>query len=941
MKSHQIRYTDTAFLEMELERLKEQYDRLSSDRFIFYVTWSTNPDTDVPAIARCIEERFPNAIYYGNEVSASIIEGRHSYGIYICCYVLEGDDTRAEMLWIEHDTCCPSLDWLWSHCKTLDGLKGVELIPSSWDNEMFGIDNSSTCLSSGIPVFGGLSISHLDPSLDAQIFAKGHPVTCRGTVAILYFGKDLHITGNCIVGWKGLGRFMTVTRSAGKTIREIDGQKPQDIYRKYLNLVDNDSSDTLVFPLMLEEDGIEFLRTPRGFFPDKSVQMIVPVREGSLVRIAYGDKNTILDSLYDRTDEICSFNPETIKSFSCSARKWFWGDEEVSRETLPLQEIASTNGFYTGGEILRIGDRIRILNSTLVLISFREGEGKAVNRSTIKRKKDCSLIARITHFAGEIVQEQEEALRTASEEKQRNDLIHEIIHSHKWSFTVNGNDEIVSFELADGIKELTDCKIDATPYSWTEIVHPDDKKDTIDKFVATIRDHTCTTPHDTTFRMMEKDGRFHWFHAAGRIVRDSFGRGEFFGILIDISDQIEMQVENRRKLEEALAMAQSANKSKTAFLFNMSHDIRTPMNAIMGFTSMAKRNIGNSEKAMDYLNKIDLSGQQLLLLINQVLEMSRIESGRTEFDCKPVNLKERYEAIVTIVSEQAREKGLNFNHRLSGITHCHLLADDAKMSQITMNITGNAIKYTPSGGTIDFSLEETECDRRGYARFVMTVQDTGIGMSKEFQKVLFEPFTREKSSTVSRIQGTGLGLSIVKSLLELTGGKIEVSSEPGKGTRFDVTVDFKIDSCSPETAVPVLKSGTGSLKGRRVLLVEDNALNREIARFILEDMGLQVEEAEDGDIAVRMIEQQFAKGEYDRYDYILMDIQMPVMDGYEATRRIRKTDSQAGVHIPVLAMTANAFEEDRQNAMAAGMDGHLAKPIDTTKLQEMLQHFAK
>ncbi len=939
MKSYQIRYTDAGSFESRLNEIRELHSSLPSDRFLFYITWSVYPDKYIPTIAQCIERTFPDAIYYGNEVSASIVEGVHQYGIYISCQVLEGQNTKASLLWMEEDTEYSSLENLWSYCRTLDGLKAVELIPSSYDNEHLDIDNSKISLSSRVTIFGGLSISCQELTLEASVFAKGHPVAKKGTAVILYFGDDLHIASNCIVGWKGLGRYMAVTRSSGKDIHEIDGQKPRDIYKKYLNLVDDESSDTLVFPLMLEEEGVEYLRTPRGFYPDGSVQMIVPIHKDSLVRIAYGDKNTILDSLYDKLNLIESFDPEVIKSFSCAARKWFWGDEEISRETIPLQRIATTNGFYTGGEILRIGNRIRVMNSTLVLISFREGNAKTRNRSTIKRNKDSSLLARITHFTGKIVQEQEEALKIAEEERKRNNIIHEIIQSNKWSFIVDRNDEVIGSELSSGFQKLTDINLSSSLFAWTEAIHPDDKADTMAKFHAAIKDHSCRTPFDTTYRMMERDGRYHWFRSAGRMIRDEFGKGEFLGIHIDISDQVREQQKNQKKIENALAMAQSANKSKTTFLFNMSHDIRTPMNAIMGFTNMAIRNCDDRDKVIDYLNKIDISGQQLLMLINQVLEMSRIESGRIEFNYKPVNLKERYMALVTVLGEQAKSKGLTFNHQLVDIKHNNILADEARMSQITLNITGNAIKYTHAGGTIDFTLKEVECGRPGYARYVFTVQDNGIGMSKEFQKVLYQPFTREKSTTVSKIQGTGLGLSIVKSLLDLIGGTIQVESDTGKGTRFDITVELEIDDSTRSTDTSDSGSTSRTLDGCRVLLVEDNELNREIARFILEDMGLKVEEAEDGDIAVRTVREQFDKGEYDHYDFILMDVQMPVMNGYEATRLIRETDTMAGVHIPIIAMTANAFSEDRQDAMNAGMDGHLAKPIDIDRLKETLLQF--
>lgn len=403
--------------------------------------------------------------------------------------------------------------------------------------------------------------------------------------------------------------------------------------------------------------------------------------------------------------------------------------------------------------------------------------------------------------------------------------------------------------------------------------------------------------------------------------------------------EIRREQEHQKQLEKAYKAAESANRSKTSFLFNMSHDIRTPLNAINGFTAMAKKNLGNRERLNDYLDKIELSGQQLLILINQVLEMSRIESGKIDFDEKPVKVTDSYDALVTILSEQAKVNGLNFFHSINDIRHNDVLADIARMSQITLNITGNAIKYTPKGGSIDMRLCENPCPHEGFASFTFTVIDTGIGMSRDYLKVLYERFSREKNSTVSKIQGSGLGMSIVKSLVDLLGGRIEVQSEVGKGTRFDVTIELKIND-KVVTEKPAQEAAQHvDFTGKRVLLVEDNELNREIARFIFEDLGLTVEEADDGIVAVNMLIDQFDKGIYNRYDCILMDIQMPVMNGYDATRAIRNIPFPKDVHVPIIAMTANVFEEDRQNAFAAGMDGHLSKPIDVAQLTEILSRF--
>ena len=387
------------------------------------------------------------------------------------------------------------------------------------------------------------------------------------------------------------------------------------------------------------------------------------------------------------------------------------------------------------------------------------------------------------------------------------------------------------------------------------------------------------------------------------------------------------------EVKEAHEAAERANQSKTSFLFNMSHDIRTPMNAITGFTNMAKKHINNKEKVEDYLNKIDTSGQQLLSLINQVLEMARIESGKIDLDEKPVNVRDEFDAAIIVLAEQAEANGLEFHHSLMDVRHNRVLADIARMDSITLNIAGNAMKYTPRGGCIDFILKEISARKEGYATFVFTVSDTGIGMSEEYLKVLFDPFTREKTTTVSKIQGTGLGMSIVKDLVDFLGGNIEVQSELGKGTRFDVTIDFKIDDSDEIPDTEQIEVDRSFFEGKKVLLVEDNELNREIVQDILDEVGIIAEEADDGSVAVEMMKEKGA----DYYDFILMDVQMPIMNGYEATKRIREMYPGAG--IPIIALSANAFAEDRDRSIAAGMNDHVAKPINIDQLFAVLSKF--
>lgn len=388
------------------------------------------------------------------------------------------------------------------------------------------------------------------------------------------------------------------------------------------------------------------------------------------------------------------------------------------------------------------------------------------------------------------------------------------------------------------------------------------------------------------------------------------------------------------------AMVSSANEAKTSFLFNMSHDIRTPINAVTGFTVMAKKYVDDKDRVMNYLNKIDMAGHQLLMLINHVLEMSRIESGKVVLSEGLVNIKELSEVMTTVLTEQASLKGLKYNHKLVDIKHFNIISDEVRINQIVLNLVGNAIKYTPEGGNINCFLREIPARKDGYATFIFTVEDTGIGMSKEFLEHIFEPFSREQTSTVSHIQGTGLGLSIVKNLVDLMGGTIEVQSEPGKGTRFDLTIDFKIGETIGETSKMSSEKQDEqteriNLKGKKVLLVEDNELNREIARFLLEDFGMEVFESADGQYAVEEVQTIINRGEPNFYDFILMDIQMPLMDGYEVTHKIRNL----GCHIPIISLSANAFEEDRKKSLDAGMDGHIAKPIDVSELMRTLAKF--
>lgn len=389
------------------------------------------------------------------------------------------------------------------------------------------------------------------------------------------------------------------------------------------------------------------------------------------------------------------------------------------------------------------------------------------------------------------------------------------------------------------------------------------------------------------------------------------------------------------RLETALKKAEEASLAKTRFLNNMSHDIRTPMNVILGYAQLMEEELKEKDlpETKEHLEKLQQSGKLLLSIINNVLDMARIESGKMEIDESYSRIENLRQSVFTVFDAEAKKKKIAFRYSVN-VEHEHVLTDVTKVKEIFVNILSNAMKYTPSGGSVTVSLEELPCDEPGYMIVRTRVSDTGIGMSQDYLTRIFEAFTREKNTTRSKIAGTGLGMSIVKRYVDLLGGTIQVESELGKGSTFTVTLKHKIadESFYENRKIENPETGTEILEGRNILIAEDNDLNAEIAEAILKHAGLKTERVVNGIQCVNMITKMPA----DTYDMILMDIQMPEMDGYEAARAIRQLPDREKACIPIIAMTANAFEEDKKDAMAAGMNGHMAKPIQVEQLLSML-----
>ncbi len=520
------------------------------------------------------------------------------------------------------------------------------------------------------------------------------------------------------------------------------------------------------------------------------------------------------------------------------------------------------------------------------------------------------------------------------------EVIHETLHSGMWGMEFDEDGHISEVNWSNEFRRmlgyLDEWEFPNKLESWSDLLHPEDKERVLKEFYDTIEDYTNRKSYDVEYRLKTKDGEWRWYHAMGRLTRQEDGTPQsYVGIFIDIT-------RNKQKdalLHDALMQAKAASEAKTAFLSSMSHDIRTPMNGIVGMVAIAQRNIDNKERVEDCLNKITVASNHLLGLINEILDMSKIESGKVELQMEPVNLKKMLEDITDMVKPQIAMHSHTLIAEDFSLKHEDVVGDRMRLQQVFLNLLGNAIKYTPDGGTISLSVHEKPTrGSRGCFEFIF--EDNGIGMSQEYQTHLFEPFSRADDKRTTEIQGTGLGMTITLNIIQMMGGTIDVKSELNKGSRFTVTLYMPLQEKKETKKEDIRECKEVSidqldLTGKRILLAEDMKLNAEIALELLRSTGAETAWAKNGKLAVEMVEES----EENRYALVLMDIRMPQMNGYEATKAIRALDSEYGRTVPIVAMTADAFSEDVQKVKEAGMNDHLAKPINLKALAQILQTY--
>ena len=599
----------------------------------------------------------------------------------------------------------------------------------------------------------------------------------------------------------------------------------------------------------------------------------------------------------------------------------------VKKGFFASSDAADGNLDYYYRELVNVGDTMMIEKCFL----SREGKRRWFrgNNTLLDKKEDYRIIQLICY---DVTAEKEQEIKEAQERKDAylNQIFSILSDNTQDAYLLFSLEDFTPEYISPNIERLTGIPLSKFEKEGMDAIRPEgwDPKDSRSAALDVVPGHPLHFERE----------RVHKITGETRLFTDSFYAGELDGgrkALLVVSDRTEA-VRAQQVLEEAVQAANVANRAKSEFLSDMSHDIRTPMNAIIGLINLLEKNADDKERFHKHLRDLKLSSEHLLELINNVLDMSRIESGKTELDLEEFNIRTLLEEVNSVYRAQAALKGLVVEEEIA-VPDKRYEGDSVRVKKVLLNLLSNAVKYTPEGGRVHLSSRSIGIAANGYETLEFKIEDNGYGMSKEFVDIIFQPFSREKNTTISGISGTGLGMAIVKNLVELMNGNVYVESELGKGSTFTVQIPFKPVSEVEEKQQKEKNVGNVNLDGLRILVVEDYELNAEILMELLSMEGVQCDYAENGKIAL----ERFEASEENTYDMILMDVKMPVMDGYEAARAIREGTHPRAKTIPIVALTANAFKEDIQRALDAGMNEHIAKPVRVDRIKAAVSRLVK
>jgi len=599
----------------------------------------------------------------------------------------------------------------------------------------------------------------------------------------------------------------------------------------------------------------------------------------------------------------------------------------VKKGFFASSDAADGNLDYYYRELVNVGDTMMIEKCFL----SKEGKRRWFrgNNTLLDKKEDYRIIQLICY---DVTAEKEQEIKEAQERKDAylNQIFSILSDNTQDAYLLFSLEDFTPEYISPNIERLTGIPLSKFEKEGMDAIRPEgwDPKDSRSAALDVVPGHPLHFERE----------RVHKITGETRLFTDSFYAGELDGgrkALLVVSDRTEA-VRAQQALEEAVQAANVANRAKSEFLSDMSHDIRTPMNAIIGLINLLEKNADDKERFHRHLRDLKLSSEHLLELINNVLDMSRIESGKTELDLEEFNIRTLLEEVNSVYRTQAALKGLVVEEEIA-VPDKRYEGDSVRVKKVLLNLLSNAVKYTPEGGRVHHSSRSIGIAANGYETLEFKIEDNGYGMSKEFVDIIFQPFSREKNTTISGISGTGLGMAIVKNLVELMNGNVYVESELGKGSTFTVQIPFKPVSEVEEKQQKEKNVGNVNLDGLRILVVEDYELNAEILMELLSMEGVQCDYAENGKIAL----ERFEASEENTYDMILMDVKMPVMDGYEAARAIREGTHPRAKTIPIVALTANAFKEDIQRALDAGMNEHIAKPVRVDRIKAAVSRLVK